>query len=136
MALRGLGILGDVLQRLQTREVDGGLDRLREPADAVGVDGRWNDGLSSLRLERGRQALVGQQRRIDATRKVAQVLERLAGADLQVRRHRCGLAGSRPTTRRAAELHVERDQLLLHAVVDVALELAPLLVLGGDQALP
>ena len=33
------------------------------------------------------------------------------------------------------ELHTERDELLLRPVVDVALELAPLSILGGDEAL-
>ena len=45
-------------------------------------------------------------------------------------------AGSRSRRCSAqAELHVERDELLLHSVVDVALELAPLGVLRGHQPL-
>ena len=48
----------------------------------------------------------------------------------------CAFAGSRSTSVSASfEPHGERHELLLHPVVDVALELATLLILGGDQTL-
>ena len=92
--------------------------------------------LAGLCLQRRDQPLVREERRIDAAREVAQILDRLPRRGLEVREHRLrllGIAVDEPFGQ--AELHRERDELLLRAVVEVALELAPLLVLGVDQPL-
>ena len=59
-----------------TREVDGRLDVPRVAADAVGVDLDRDGHLAGLRFERLGQTLVGQERRVDPARQVAQVLQR------------------------------------------------------------
>src|SRR5262245_16778894 len=71
-----LGVLGDVLQRLETREVDGRLDLGRVPADPVGPDRDRDCRTLCLGVERRLEALVGQQWRVDPAREVAEVLER------------------------------------------------------------
>ena len=43
-------------------------------ADPAGFDSRRHRGLSTLRLERHGQALVGEQRRVDTAREVAEVV--------------------------------------------------------------
>ncbi|MFN8233033.1 MAG: hypothetical protein U0V56_06065 [Actinomycetota bacterium] len=86
--------------------------------------------------ERRRQPAIGQQRRVDAAGQVAQVLEgrRRLVADLGEQRaspFRIALDQS------VGELQLdrERDQLLLRAVVDVALQASSLVVLGLHDAL-
>ena len=108
-----------------------GTGRRRRRATSTGTGD-----LARLRRERGRQALVGEQRRVDAAREVAQVLERLLRLRLDLGEHLRGLRGF-PLGQRAREpsLHGERDELLLRAVVDVALQPAALLVLRRDQPL-
>ena len=86
--------------------------------------------------ERRDQPFVGEERRIDAAREVAEILDRLARRRLEVREHRLRLlriAFDEPFGQ--PQLDRERDELLLRAVVEVALELASLLVLGVDQPL-
>jgi hypothetical protein len=41
----------------------------------------------TLRLERHRQALVGEQRRVDSAREVAEVVDRVAEPALELGRH-------------------------------------------------
>lgn len=86
--------------------------------------------------QRGLQALVGEERRVDATGEIAKCLQRFVGVGFQ------GANGClRPVQvsahehRRQADLHLQRDQVLLGSVVEVALDPAALLVLGGDQPL-
>ena len=85
----GLGVLRDVVQRLEHAEVHGGLDLLRVPPERRPP--RPSIGTAALRacdFERGREPSVGEQRRVDAAREVAQVLE--------------GRRGLRPAARRAS----------------------------------
>ena len=98
------------------------------------VDGHGR--LASLRDERGFQALVGKQRRVDAAREIAQVLEGRLRFRFDLFEHRRGFRRV-ALGERAGEpgLHGERHELLLGAVVDVALEPASLAVLCGDEAL-
>ena len=66
---------GCVVDRLARRRVDGSLDRRVEPL--VGrseVDRQWRP--VGERRERGREAGLGKDGRIDAVRKLAQLLER------------------------------------------------------------
>ncbi len=128
-------VLRDVLQRLEAREVDGGLRILREAPDPVGDDLDRHGRLARLRLERGEQALVRQERRVDAARQVPQILERPLRVALQLRKHLVGARGIALEHRlRQPHLHAQRHQLLLRSVVDVALETPSLLVLRGDES--
>ncbi len=89
-----------------------------------------------MRLERRTEPLVGEERRVDAASEVAQVVDRPLGLRLELGEHLMGLAWI--TVHEGVcepELHTERHQLLLRAVMDVPFELASLLVLGGDEPL-
>jgi len=110
---------------------------LRVAADPVAVDCDGNSGLARLGFESRGQTLVGEQWRIDTARQVAERFQRLVGIGLQLdqRRlclHRVAVEEHLSQT----ELHLERDQVLLRAVVEVAFEAAALLVLSADQPLP
>ena len=85
--------------------------------------------------ERLGEPAVHEQRRVDAVREVAQLLHRLleVGADLV--EHRLGLLGIVVgELAREPHAHRERDEVLLRAVVQVALDRAPLGVAGLDDA--
>ena len=87
------------------------------------------------RLDRGRQAALGQHRGMDAAGELAQLrrrLRELLAEALEERSGRLGLA-LEPRPRHA---HVEREghQPLLGAVVEVALDLPPRRVGGLDDA--
>ena len=105
-------VLRDVLERLEDAEVDARLDVLRVAPDAVGGDVDRDGGLARLRLERRGEPLVGEQRRVDPAREVAERLERVVGLRLQLRDQLVGLgrvaieralrrAGASPPARRA-----------------------------------
>ena len=131
-------VLARVLQRLEAAEVDRGLDLLRVAADRR----RPSTSVGSTRAVRrprrsaSAQAAVHQQRRVDAVREVAQLLHRL----LEVAR-RSGRASSFACVGVAVgelagepHAHRERDEVLLRAVVQVALDPAPLGVGRLDDA--
>src|SRR5512132_1112027 len=107
--------------------------------DAVGLDGRGDGSLARLRLERGRQTAIGEQRRIDPAREVPEIVEGALERLLQRRHRRAYGLG----TRRAlcdpleeAQLDAEGDELLLSPIVQVALDLPALEVLRFDQPPP
>ena len=65
-----------------------------------------------------------------------QIVDRRLRLGLQLRQHLVRLRRVAVDQRVGQpQLHAERDELLLRAVVDVALELASFLVLRGHQAL-
>ena len=94
-------------------------------------------GLGRLGAKGSDQAAVGQQRRVDPAGQVADVLESLGDLLLDLAEHLrrpFGVLLEQPS--REAGLYGQGDQLLLRAVVDIALEPAPFGVLGSDDALP
>ena len=87
------------------------------------------------RFERGRKPVL-ERRGVDPARELAQLRERTRqlvarGRDQRLRRRRVApdVGLDEP------QLHRQRDQTLLGAVVEVALEPAPLGVARGDDAL-
>ena len=80
--------------------------------------------------------MIREQGRVDTSREIAQVVDRRLRVALEPSQEFAHLRRI-PIDHRVGEpeLHTERDELLLRPVVDVALELAPLSVLGGDEAL-
>jgi hypothetical protein len=58
-----------LLRALERAEVDGGLHLLRVARDVLRPDLRGDRGLARLRLERGDQALVRKERRVDPPRR-------------------------------------------------------------------
>jgi F420-dependent oxidoreductase-like protein len=129
-------VLRDVVQRLEATEVHRGLDRLVVASVAAHLDGDRDRCLASLRLEGGPESLVGEQRRIDAPGEVAQIFESSFGVALDVA-EQAGALGRVSLGELLGEpgLDGEGDQLLLGAVVEVALDPPSLLVLRGDESL-
>ena len=131
-----LRVLRDVVQGLEAAEVDGRLHGLRVPGDAVRVHDHGERRLSTLRLERRGQPLVGEERRIDPAGQVSQVLERRLRILMDVAEQ--GHALARIALRdllRESRFDGEGDELLLGAVVEVALDPPPLLILRRHQSL-
>ena len=127
-------VLGHVRQRLGDDEVGGGLDRRRQPLVRNVPDLDRQRRASRECPERRPEPLLGQHRRVDPLRQLAQLLER--GSQLGIRLGQ-QLAGA---VRLRAELisdelqrEAEAEQPLLGAVVQIALEPAPLLVAGRDD---
>src|SRR5439155_8141362 len=89
------------------------------------------------RRERGHQTLIGEERRVDPAREVSEVVERVLCVALQLLEHWRELLGRLGCGRlREVQLHGEGYQLLLRAVVDVALEPSSCFVLRGDEPKP
>ena len=131
-----LRVLVDVGQALRDDEVGSRLDlvgqALLRRGDHLDRHGR----AAGEVLERRGQAAVGEDRRVDAAREVAQLLQRQAGLVAR-------LARSAPPPRRRplgrallghAQRQRERHEALLGAVVEVALDAAALGVGGLDDA--
>ena len=87
------------------------------------------------RRERGAEPAVGEHRRVDPAREVAQLLERLADADARLGDELLRALGvGRELLLGEAEAHPERDEPGLRAVVEVALDPPQLGVLRVDGA--
>ena len=131
----GLGVLGDVGQGLGHEEVGDRLGARAGAARQVDVDGHRHRAARGERAHGRVQTAVGQHGGVDAAGEVAQLDERLLGLAVRLRDEPLGvhrvLGGPR-----AAERHRECDEPLLRAVVEVALDPAPLGVGGGDHARP
>ena len=90
--------------------------------------------LPSLGLERGREPVIGEDGWVDAAREIANVLQRIGHVGLQLGEEGAGLLGiAGRELLGQPQLDRQGDQLLLRAVVEVALELAGPLVLRGDD---
>ena len=133
----GLRVAGDVGERLGDDEVGGRLDRRRQPLARRLEDLDRDRRAVGEAAERRRQPAVGEHGGVDAAGQLAQLggrlvellhrlVEQLGG------RRRVGVelvAGQ-------AQVHGQRHQPLLGAVVEVALDPAPLGVAGLDDAAP
>ena len=128
-------VLAAVAERLDGHEVERDLELGRPPAAAVSggdLEGHVERQPPDVRPDGGGDAAVGQDTRVDAAGQVLQAehgVLRLVGEVLELSRDG-GLA-----LRQLAQLSGQRDQLVLGTVVEVALDAASLLVLGGDQPL-
>ena len=129
-------MLGHVLQRLQRAEVDGALRVLRVAADLIRLDLHRYRAPGRLRVQGHDQAAFGQQRRVDAAGQGAQVVQRRAELCLQVGDRLPEEVWVVGRFGQQAELDGQRDQLLLRAVVQVPLDLAPFCILGFHQPAP
>ena len=128
-------MLGGVLQRLEAAEVHGRLHLAGVAADAVGVDAHGERAPVGGRPQRLGQAGVHEQRRVDAVGQVAQLLDRVLHRVAERVEHLgggLGVVGEHVLGE--AEVHRQRHEVLLGAVVEVALDLAPLGVAGGHDA--
>ena len=101
--------------------VDVQLDGNREPPNVCG--------------ERGLKTIGGEQRRVDAPGKLPQIVQCLIGILLELSQDRTGLALRLGGRLRQPDFDLQCDQVLLGAVVQIALEPAALLILRADQPL-
>ena len=132
---RGVCVLGHVGQRLRDHVVGGGLDGVRQPLhgqrNELGGDRRARRQV----VERAGEPLVAEDRRVDAARQLAQLLERAVELNAHVGEQALrGLWVALDARLDAAEVERERHQPLLGAVVQVALEAAAFGVLDLDDA--
>ena len=127
---RGVGVLGDVGQRLADDVVGGGLDRAGEAVLELDVELDRQRRAVGDRADGGLEAALGQHRGVDAAGELAQLLQRvgeLLAGPLEV--GVVGMAaGGQPQHQR------QRDEPLLRAVVEVALQPPPLGVARRDDA--
>ena len=102
------------------------------PSASTDVGQRGAAGGGAQRLG---EAAVHEQRRVDAVREVAQLLHRFLEVEADLVEHRLGLLGiGVGDLAREAHAHRERDEVLLRAVVQVALDAAALGVGRLDDA--
>ena len=136
---RARGVLGRVGQRLGDDEVGGVLDRRRRPVVDLGVDRDLRAGAVGQRLDRrlqarGRRAPAARSRgRGRAARRSPRSPPRGPGA--RARRRCVGALAGEPLLG-ASELHRQRDQPRLRAVVQVALDPPQLGGLDVERAAP
>ena len=132
----GTSVLGDVLERFQAAEVDGHLDVLRVTTDATAhLSGHGRAARGGP--ERLGDAALGQQRRIDPARERADLVQDVVHLPPHRREH--ALALGRVVLHRLGrhlELDAQADEMLLHAVVEIALEPAPLGMRHLEEAYP
>jgi hypothetical protein len=126
-------VLGDVGQRFRDEVVGGDLDGLGRPPVELDDHAHRQRGARRERPQRRVQPALAQHGRMDAVGQVAQLAQR--GGELLARRRQepRGLgAGLEPGAERA-ELERQRDEPLLSAVVEVALQPPPLAVAHLEQ---
>ena len=130
-------VLRDVGERLRDEEVGCRLRRRREPL-VRHLDDRDRHGRALRERRQSRtEALLGQHGRVDAAGELMQLAERGAQLGVGFGEELCGAVCVRSELRtRELEREAEAEQALLGAVVEVALESAPLLVAGRDDARP
>jgi len=124
------GVFSDVLDRLQAREVHGRLGFLRA-ARRGPFQGHVHRCPRRLRAQRFSDAELGERRRVDPVRYLAQGVKHRRGMSGQ-RGERAGGRGQRVTILLGkAELDDQRYKLVLYAVVQVSFQ-APALVLASE----
>ena len=132
---RGLRVLGRVGQRLGGDEVGGELDRPRPARARLDLEPGGHGGAQHQRLEGAGQALL-QRGRVDAAGQLAQLGQGQRELVARGGHQLLGVARVVPDPALdQRQLQGQRDQALLRAVVQVALDAAPLGVGRGDDAL-
>ena len=87
------------------------------------------------RCERCADPLAGEDRRVDAVRDGAQLVDGIVDLDAEALEHRPVLGSDEPLARQG-EVDPQRHEALLGAVVEVAFDASPLGVTGFEDALP
>jgi len=130
-------VTNSVLQCLHGAEVRGDLDFAGVARCSAVEHGDIEVGAARLRGQCSGQPLGLQQRRVDAAGDVAQRVDSQVGDTHRVGQPRSHLAGTLPRRNRAREpqLDLERDQLLLGAVMQVTFQGMPSPVLGRQHPL-
>ena len=111
-----------------------------DPLGQATVDGRRQPNRhrrpASKALQRGAEASVGEDRRVDAAGDLPQVVDRRPQPARDLRDPRLQLAVGGEGGFQLSELHAEGDELLLDAVVQVTFDSAASVVCRGDDAAP
>jgi hypothetical protein len=131
-------VLGGVLQRLTAAEVHGGLDVLGEPlvGSSIQIENGSRVRLGHVRLQRAGQPSIREQRREDASGEIAQLRERVIRQVADIHQRTCRAIWIAPQSLgRQTRCDGNRYQMLLRAVVNVALDATSLGILGGHDAL-
>jgi hypothetical protein len=105
-------VLGGILERLETAEVDGRLDVERESAHAVADDSDLQGRAQRCRLQCGEKPFVDESRRIEVAGKLAEVIERLVDVDAEPIEATPELGIDSSDLARDRELDAQCDELL------------------------
>ena len=131
-------VLGNVRQGLGDDVVDADLDRLRKPVPTSDVELDRHRSTARDVAQRGPKPTFGQDRRVDAVRDLSEVVEcpRQPFADSgKARKKELARPGLRDVLG-SPYAEPERDQALLHPVVQVAFDESPRLVGGRHDPRP
>ncbi len=132
---QGARMLRRVRQRLRDDVVRADLDLLGQPPLRTDVQRDWDSGAACQRLQRRTEPAPCQNRRVDPARHLAHLVKHVRDPGGDVLELRPELAELRWYIRLSPpQLEPERDEPLLGSVVQVALDPAPRLVGGGDDA--
>jgi hypothetical protein len=134
--LRGLRVLDRVRRRLGADVVRRDLDRLRQPRREPQVELDRDRRASGTRPERRLEPLAREERRVQAARELAEVVDRPFELAERAVREWSELRVTPDALREHPERNERCRQPLLGAVVQVALEAAPLLVGGPHDPEP
>ena len=127
------GVLGGVLEALETAEVDGVLDSLGVAADPGVVDADGDRRAARHPGEREGDPALREGLRVDAARHGAQLVDRRVDLGAEALEHR-PLLGSVDLLPRERQVDPQRHEPLLGAVVQVALDPPPLGMPGLQDA--
>ena len=128
-------MLRGIPERLEAAEIDGRLDFGVEATARPRFEARWDGGAAGSVCQRFGEAAILEQRRVDAVRKVAKVLHRLLNRRPELADNcLCPLRIRVDERTDRAEICLQRDEMLLRAVVQVAFDPPPLLVGSGHDA--
>ncbi|RIK41368.1 MAG: hypothetical protein DCC58_12585 [Chloroflexi bacterium] len=120
---RRAAVAGDVGERFRDDKVGGRFDRFRQALRQVDIDDDRDGSTAGQRGYRRVEPAIGQHRRVDAARQVADLLHGALGLLVRLNDQRFGgvWVGVQLFTRHA-EVHRELHQALLRSVVQVALD--------------
>ena len=134
---RRFRVLGGVRQRLRDEVVGGHLDALRQPTSDAHLQLDRDRRPAGERLQRGIEATLGEDSRMDAARNLAELVKDLDQASPDPRQSRPQvLELGRCHRRCATHLEPERDEPLLGPVMQIPLDPSPGLVSRGDYPRP
>ena len=128
-------VVVDAFEDFETTEVDRAGDLLRTARSGIDLDASPNPDADCRCTQGRRQPTRLQERRIDPVGQRCRLLQRLLYVTAHVVEERLGRVGV-VSNQLARELKVdrERDQVLLRAVVELALDSASRDVVGGGEA--
>jgi hypothetical protein len=129
----GVGVLEDVRERLGDQVVRRHLHRFRRSPPGLDEELDRERRSRGQRRERRGETAIAEDGRMDAASEVTQLLQRGGELGASLREQLFLLGAGRQETREQPQPHRERDEPLLGAVVEIALEPPAGTVGGGHQ---